>query len=581
MTTTIIIDTKNKSEKIPFSLLYCVAGLPLIVLYVKRLENSGSKVLVTTSLSKKDDDLVAILKQFKISYLRGPLGNKSKKFINSKNKKKYFIIKNILDNIFIDGYIINKILKLNTKSKDVTDLLNKNNFKFNISRLFKIKTLEDFILIKKFFDNKKNIINSKSFSLIKKFNFEVKKIKKHTRKELIKKRLVILGGSHDQTGTIQMTNNLKIRSIVFDKDINSPNKMLSDHFIFKSATNTKDIIKFAKKTDVQGVILQGPDFPQVSSAIEKSLGKKNIPLKAAKICTDKYKMKKLFKKASIPIPKFFLYKENNKKKFNLHYPVVIKPVDKSGSRGVLLCENINQFSKLKKKSLSETNKKYLQVEEYLAGPQISTETFILNGKIYTPGFVDRNYDLLQKTKPQILENGGTYPSKHFRYYNQINRYIKTISNRLQIRNGVIKGDIVINKNKVYFIEVAVRLSGGDFSETMIPLSSSFNIIKNSINLSLKNKINKKDLKIKFKNIHFANRYFFSKKGKLMKIDGLNNLKKKRWLKKIKIFKEIGENLPLTTNHSNRLGVFFVQAPTRNLLEKRINEVYKKVNFRII
>jgi len=74
---------------------------------------------------------------------------------------------------------------------------------------------------------------------------------------------------------------------------------------------------------------------------------------------------------------------------------------------------------------------------------------------------------------------------------------------------------------------------------------------------------------------------FSKKKKKKKIERLKKIKKKRWLKKIKIFKEIGENLPLTTNHSNRLGVFFVQAPTRNLLEKRINEVYKKVNFRII
>ena len=327
--------------------------------------------------------------------------------------------------------------------------------------------------------------------------------------------------------------------------------MLSHYFIFKSATNTADIIYFAQKIKVNGVILQGPDFPQVSSSIEQFLRKKNIPIKAAKICTNKFRMKKFLRKVGIPVPNFQLLKKNDKKKIIFKFPVVIKPLDRSGSRGVLLCENLKNFHVLKKKSSSQTNKNYLLIEEYLDGPQISTETFILNNKIFTPGYVDRNYEMLNKTKPQILENGGTYPSKHFEYYNQINSYIKIIAQKLKIRNGVIKGDIVIHKNKIYFIEIAVRLSGGDFSETMIPLSSSFDLIKNSINLSLGNKIKNKDLKINFSKLHFANRYFFAKKGKLIKINGIDRIKKKSWLKKIKIFKKIGDNLSTTTNHSNR------------------------------
>ena len=67
--------------------------------------------------------------------------------------------------------------------------------------------------------------------------------------------------------------------------------MLSHYFIFKSATNTADIIYFAQKIKVK-VILQGPDFPQVSSSIKQFLRKKNIPIKATKICTNKFRMKK-------------------------------------------------------------------------------------------------------------------------------------------------------------------------------------------------------------------------------------------------------------------------------------------------
>ena len=120
--------------------------------------------------------------------------------------------------------------------------------------------------------------------------------------------------------------------------------------------------------------------------------------------------------------------------------------------------------------------------------------------------------MMKHTKPNIIENGGSYPSKNLQYYDQINKFIKIISRSLKIKNGSIKGDIVIHNNNVYFIEVAVRLSGGDFSETMIPLSSSFDLIRNSINLAIRNKIGQNDLNIKFKDTYLANRYFFLKKG---------------------------------------------------------------------
>ena len=127
--------------------------------------------------------------------------------------------------------------------------------------------------------------------------------------------------------------------------------MLSHYFIFKSATNTADIIYFAQKIKVNGVILQGPDFPQVSSSIEQFLRKKNIPIKAAKICTNKFRMKKFLRKVGIPVPNFQLLKKNDKKKIIFKFPVVIKPLDRSGSRGVLLCENLKNFHVLKKKPL--------------------------------------------------------------------------------------------------------------------------------------------------------------------------------------------------------------------------------------
>ena len=101
--------------------------------------------------------------------------------------------------------------------------------------------------------------------------------------------------------------------------------MLSHYFIFQLITEaSSDIIYFAQKIKVNGVILQGPDFPQVSSSIEQFLRKKNIPIKAAKICTNKFRMKKFLRKVGIPVPNFQLLKKNDKKKIIFKFPVVRK-----------------------------------------------------------------------------------------------------------------------------------------------------------------------------------------------------------------------------------------------------------------
>ena len=109
--------------------MYCVAGLPLIILYVKKLINEGKKVLVATSTSKKDNDLVEILEKFKVSYFRGSL-----KKINGedlKNKKNFN--QKFIDNTFLDNH--------------------RGNFR-NVNSLFTIRTFEDFTILRNLLKNK-------------------------------------------------------------------------------------------------------------------------------------------------------------------------------------------------------------------------------------------------------------------------------------------------------------------------------------------------------------------------------------------------------------------------------------------
>ena len=103
---------------------------------------------------------------------------------------------------------------------------------------------------------------------------------------------------------------------------------------------------------------------------------------------------------------------------------MLKPIDQAGSRGVALTEvNSENLKELYLTALSHSDEKLILIEEFIPGPQISTEHVIYEGNIYTPGFADRNYDDLERFLPQIMENGGWVPSKYFDYKESIEREI--------------------------------------------------------------------------------------------------------------------------------------------------------------
>jgi len=92
------------------------------------------------------------------------------------------------------------------------------------------------------------------------------------------------------------------------------------------------------------------------------------------------------------------------------FPLVLKPVDGRGARGVLRLTKDTDLAWAFAHATSQSRRGGVMVEEYLAGPQISTEGLLVDGEGTTCGFIDRNYEHLDTFAPYIVENGGEQPS---------------------------------------------------------------------------------------------------------------------------------------------------------------------------
>ena len=129
------------------------------------------------------------------------------------------------------------------------------------------------------------------------------------------------------------------------------------------------------------------------------------------------------------------------------------------------------------------------------------------------------------------------------------------------------------------IEVALRLSGGDFSASLVPLAHGINYVKTVIEIAINKVPDITSLTPKYHNV-VANRYFFLPQGRLEKIEGIDKIKQIMELKKLEFNYNIGDNIPRIENHGQRVGVFVVCGKTQEKVQQLVDIIYSTVIFKI-
>lgn len=384
------------------------------------------------------------------------------------------------------------------------------------------------------------------------------------------KTLLVLGGGPDQFPGVLKAKEMGIYTIVLDGNPDAHCKSYADKFHCVSIKHIEQIDTFIKEKlnkKVDGVIAFGVDIPYIISYVANRLEVNyTIPLESAILSENKFDSKEFMKKHKINIPPYSLISsmEDIKEFTNIHgFPIILKPVDNSAARGISLLYDLNNINKYYEYALKNSSCKKVMIEKYLDGPQVSTESFVVNGKIYNIGFADRNYKDMDKFLPNIIEDGGDLPSIFMsdKHKFQLEKYLEIISKELNIKNGVIKGDIVIYKDELYIIEFALRLSGGNFSTIEIPESTGVDFLKIAIKLHLNIKIEENEVIIK-KNDFVSLRYKFLedlKKGKIKNI----KLSTKDCISS-SLFVKLGDEIKSnkTENHANRIASVITKGISR-------------------
>ena len=400
----------------------------------------------------------------------------------------------------------------------------------------------------------------------------------HQYKNPLKKNLLILSGGIEAIEGIKVAKKMGLRTIVCDGNENAPGKSYADEFLIGNIYDPieiKNVIsKYPKKKSIDGVITIASDAVRSVSTVVKQLNLSGNSMKTSILSTDKLKMKKVFQKYSLPIPNFVGISSRNElhKQIKHFSDAVLKPVDNRGSRGVIRINKNSDVDKAFDYSMNFSSSKKLILEKWLSGYQLSTESLVISGKTYLCGVADRNYSNLKNTFPYVIEDGGETPSRFYpKIKNELQKIMDAVAKAFEIKNGVLKGDIILKNNRLYIIEIATRLSGGFWSTMSIPLVYRINLIEKAILLALglKTKPPPKQLR---HYCHEVNRYIFPNPGIIKNITKPPREKIPKYVTYFEVNAKVGDRVYAITNHPMRKGRIQVIGKTRNQCIKRVTKI---------
>lgn len=391
------------------------------------------------------------------------------------------------------------------------------------------------------------------------------------------KTLLIIGASMEAVAGIQLARDMGHRVVVSDWNRHAPGVKYADGFILASTYDPAGTVEETRKwcaanSPIDGVMCLATDVPHTVAAVAEHFGLPGIPRAVAEMAVDKLAMKLRFDRDGVPIPWFSqVTSEKHLREIVADHGIhlVLKPVDSRGSRGVLRLTAETDLAWAFQESHKNSPSGRVMVEEFLSGPQISTESIVLDGVVYTPGFADRNYEYLERYAPYFIENGGSLPSMlDDATQKQIHLLLQRAIHSLGVTNGIVKGDIVVPPGGPRIIELATRLSGGYFCTHSIPLNVGVNTIEATIRLALGESVQPGQLRPKF-NRGVAQRYLFPAPGRIKAIKGVDAARRMPGIEELIISAAVGDCVGPPTDSNASVGMVLATGENRQQALDRV------------
>lgn len=285
------------------------------------------------------------------------------------------------------------------------------------------------------------------------------------------KKIMMLGGNIFQETAVLAAKKLGYHVIDVDYLPDNPAHKYADEYYNISTIDKEKVLEKARELKIDGIVSYASDVSAPTAAyVAEAMGLPTNPYESVMVMTHKDQFRAFMRKQGLPMPKgssFFAYSEAEAFARTLKLPIMVKPVDSSGSKGVTKVIDLDQLKAAWDEALSYSISHHVIIEEFIEkkGYQIDGDIFVRDGKIVFWGICDQHNDLAVSRYAPV---GSSFPSIQSRkVQKRAEEIVQSILSGLHMTMGAYNVEYIIGKNdEVYILEIGPRNGGNLIPDTV-------------------------------------------------------------------------------------------------------------------
>lgn len=309
------------------------------------------------------------------------------------------------------------------------------------------------------------------------------------------KKILMLGGSAQQVVAIETAKKLEYYTVLCDFLTDNPGQYAADKFYLVSTTDKEAVLAVARDEQVSGVLAYASDPAAPTAAyVAEKMGLPGSPYESVEILCNKDKFRAFLKEHDFCTPEAKGYTDIDEaladiQNGHFQYPMIVKPVDSSGSKGVSRIDSFEQAEELLQYAMSYSRGHRIIIEEFVEkyGYQIAGDGLSVDGKLVFRYFANDHFDA--RCKNPFVPVAASFPY-HMpeEVQNKIHDTIQRLLTLLGMRTSTYNFDMRIDKDyNVYLMEVAPR-DGGNYIPQAIRYATGVDLVECSVKAAMGERI---------------------------------------------------------------------------------------------
>ena len=382
------------------------------------------------------------------------------------------------------------------------------------------------------------------------------------------RKVLIIGAGPAQYKGIAKAREMGLFTIAMDVNPRAPGLTIADIPLVLDVKDCENAIKVAQQYQIDGVFSIASEVSvRTVAAVAEELKLPGLSREVSRTVTDKALMREKYAEENVPSPRFrvvYTLKEAINAIGELPLPVVIKPSDNAGSRGVTKVDKESEIQGAYERANGFSEQGKVIIESFMEGVEISVEAFVYQGRARILALSDK----IRTPPPYLLDTTVIFPSNYPKEpQDKICEVARKAIRAVNISNGAVHNEIMMTAEGPMMVELAARGPGFKVFTDMIPYVTGVDVTEGIIKLALGEQPN---LEIRA-NRGSVLKFIGAAPGRIKEIKGKDEVRNISGVFEFELYLGVGDKIRSLTSGDDRVGHIISFADSR---EKALEVVEK-------